>query len=223
MRSLPVLVAGVFAAGAALAEEVGAPAGCAVAATLVKPDCEMHQVLACDGAGPVRVDVYKDSVFLGEQAYAALAMVRWRRGRMLQELTVTAGDLAPVPTMPEGALVDLTLDRSRRMLGTDAAPLVEAFTYRIEVIGPAIRGLPGGGDREVRRYRLVAEGAGGEASDLRIDFDQALQVPIWAEGTATGPDGNGSDVLSGTVAVLLPGDAGFAEGAAPDGAACAPG
>ena len=223
MRSLPVLVAGVFAAGAALAEEVGAPAGCAVAATLVKPDCEMHQVLACEGSDATRVDVYGEGVFLREMTFEAIAMTRWRHGVLVQTLEPVSGTFRHVPSMPADGLVEVVVTRVRKQLGTDGGPPPEDFDYTIRVDGPAVRDLPGGGDREVRRFHVLTSGAGQEGSDMRIDYDPALGLPIWRTGTVTAPDGSQSQVNLGAAHVLMPGDPGYMEDRAPDGAACTPG
>lgn len=210
-----------LATGAA-ADEVGVPAGCEVTATLVKPDCEMHQVLACDGAADTRVDVYKDGTFLGEDTYAAMTRVRWRRGKLFQELELIDGSLEFVPSMPEGETVTLETRRVRKQLGSDAAPMLMDFTYEIAVDGPAIRDLPGGGDREVRRYHVVTRSPGEESSDLLVDYDPALGLPIWTEGRVLAHDGSPHDVSLGTVAVLMPGDPGYMSDTAPEGAACTP-
>jgi len=209
----------------AVADKVGVPAGCTVAATLVQGDCEMHQVLSCDGGrpGPTRVDVYGDDVFLREEAYATLTMVYWRYGKLVQELELKGGSFDHVASMPADEVREVTVTRIRRQIGAKGGPPPEDFDYTITVEGPAVRDLPGGGNREVRRYRVLATGAGEEGSDLRIDYDPAIGVPIWREGVVTEPDGRPVRVNLGVSSVLLPGDPGFMEGRAPDGAACDPG
>ncbi|MDF0603586.1 hypothetical protein P1J78_22915 [Psychromarinibacter sp. C21-152] len=211
-----------LAGGAAAADEVGVPAGCAVTATLVKPDCEMHQVLACEAAGPTRVDVYKDGVFLGEEAYAATTRVRWRRGNLLQELEVLDGGFDAVPAMPAEDVVEVATRRVRKQLGSDMAPMTEEFDYRIEALGPAMRRLDDGGAREVRRYRVTTRSPSHEASDVTVDYDPALGLPIWVTGEVVAHDGSPREITLGTAAVLMPGEPGYMSDTAPDGAACPP-
>ena len=209
-----------LAATGAAADQVGAPAGCEVTATLMQPDCEMHQVLACEGGGPTRVDIYGGGTFLREEAYATLAMVHWRYGKLVQELQVQSGSFDFVASMPADEVREVVVTRIRRQIGAEGGPPPEDFDYTIIVDGPAIRALPDGTDREVRRYHVLVSGAGMEGSDQRIDYDPALGIPIWREGVVTEPDGRPYPINLGPVSVLLPGDPGFMEDRAPQGAAC---
>ncbi len=220
MRHFMTCACALFLAAPAGAAEVGIPAGCEAVATLLRPNCEMYQVLHCEGEDQTQVDVYKDGVFLGEQSYDALSMVRWRRGALLQELTVTEGDFQDAPFMTEDAVLEIAAERARKQVGSDAAPDTATFGYRVEVISPAVRELDSGQTREVRRFRVVQSSGGQEGSDLAVDYDQALRMPIWQEGTVTLPDGTQREVSVGMAVIMLPGEAGFMQDSAPEGAAC---
>lgn len=216
------------AAGPAMAEdgdsgEVGVPAGCEIAATLVMKNCVMKQVLACEGDGPVRVDIYNDGVFLGEDAYAANAMVNWRRGLLVQELKLLEGSFEWVPSMPEDEVIEVRVDRIRRKMGSDDDPMSQQIDYRIEVVGPEIRTLASGKTREIRRYHVTTATDGPEATDMQVDYDPALGVPIWTEGSAIAHDGSVHEISVGVADVLMPDDPGYMQARAPEDAPCTPG
>ena len=72
-----VSAAGALFAFPLVAQEVGIPAGCELRATMLMPNCEMHQVLHCEGDASVRTDIYADGVFKGEELRAGLTSLSY--------------------------------------------------------------------------------------------------------------------------------------------------
>lgn len=217
---IAALIGLMIAAGAASADTVGVPAGCTVEATVVQQDCEVYQVLACEDGGPTRVDVYADGIFLRQEAYSAVSMTFWRYRTLVQELEVRSGRFEGLASMPADAVREVGVTLIRRQIGADGGPPPQDFEITITVDGPAIRDLPGGGDREVRRFRVVMNGASAEGSDLLVDYDPALGLPIWRSGTVRKADGTVVRLDVGAAHVLLPGNDGYMADRAPEGAAC---
>ena len=203
------------------AQEVGIPAGCELRATLLMPNCEMHQVMHCDG-GVIRTDVYADSIFKGEEQRAGLTAIVWRRGTMLQEVTAQIGDLNAVPALGVGETLVVQVERSRRILGDDGGPWVEPFTLTYERIGSAERELPSGQVIAVTQYREMSAGTGHEAVDLVVDYSPVFRVPVWREGQLIDPNGAPSSYSDGIAAFYAPEHPAFQTAIAPEDAPCTP-
>ncbi|WP_213549385.1 hypothetical protein [Vannielia litorea] len=196
-------------AGTACAGTVGVQSGCTVQNTALRANCEMLQVLRCDGEeGPQRVDVYLGGKFLGEEEWAGVEMVRWRRGAMLQEMQ---GDFSALAALGAGESREVKAERSRRMTGSDAPAMVDAFDLKIEALGEDRRELASGQRRLVKRFGY-SYASTAESGERVLEYDPALGLAIWG------------DAWDARVVreVYGPKHAAFMSDTAPEGAPCTP-
>lgn len=211
-------------AGAVAAEPVPVPRGCELRATLVQTNCEMHLVMDCaQSPGALRVDVYGDGVFLGEQVHRGLAMTLWRRGGLMQEVDADPAVLAAAVGLAEGESLDFDIVRARRQLPQRRAEAREEdFAMSVRFVGQERQELAGGQRRLVLLFEETATARSGEGYDVIKAYDPAVGMVLTTAGTAREPGGAERDVSIGTAMVLTEGSKGFGEGVPPEGSGCVP-
>lgn len=222
----PILALAALLPGAALADDIAAPAGCEIVATLVQHDCEIHQVMSCEGKPPETrlIDVYYEGVFRGSSEFFGIHETVWRRGSRLQEVTVDEAVGRALLALAPGETLEMETTRSRRILpaGPDEADIATA-TRRTTAGGPASLDLPGGGTREVLVFAEELTAEDGARIETTRHYDPALGAVLRTEWESFPASGGSSAGSLGSVGVILPGEPGFATGTAPEGSACTPG